>query len=101
MPSETSKAVTIQILGKDYHVSCAPDEELDLRRAASELNGKMSEIKANGKTIGLERIAVMAALNISHELLQKDSELQTLKQDTQARLGQLTNSLDNALADNA
>ena len=97
MPSQTPKAVTIQILGKDYNVSCPAEEELDLRRAAMNLDGKMSDIKANGKIIGLERIAVMAALNISHELLQKENELQKTTQETQSRIEQLMNKLDGVL----
>ena len=99
MPSQPPKAVTIQILGKDYNVSCPAEEELDLRRAAMNLDGKMSDIKANGKIIGLERIAVMAALNISHELLQKENELQKTTQETQSRIEQLMNKLDGVLRD--
>ncbi|MBL4607363.1 MAG: cell division protein ZapA [Pseudomonadales bacterium] len=99
MPSQNKKAVTIQILGKDYHVSCHPEEELELRRAASNLDGKMSDIKSNGKIIGLERIAVMAALNISHELLQRESELQKTAKETEVRIEQLMNKLDGLLTD--
>lgn len=99
MPSQDNKAVTIQILDKDYHVSCPPEEELELRRAALNLDEKMSDIKAGGKIIGLERIAVMAALNISHELLQKEKELQKTSKETEERIEKLMSKLDGLLAD--
>jgi cell division protein ZapA len=99
MPSQNNKPVTIQILNKDYHVSCPPEEELELRRAALNLDDKMSDIKASGKIIGLERIAVMAALNISHELLQKENELQKIRKETEDRIQTLMNKLDGLLTD--
>ena len=61
--------VSVTILGKDYQVSC-PEEEVEaLTNAARYLDQKMADIRASGKVVGLDRIAVMAALNISHELL--------------------------------
>ena len=69
MPANTTK---VQILDKDYLVT-GPEEERDaLYQSASYLNEKMRKIRASGKIHGLERIAVMAALNIAHEFLQKD-----------------------------
>ena len=99
MPSQDNKAVTIQILDKDYHVSCPPEEELELRRAALNLDEKMSDIKSGGKIIGLERIAVMAALNISHALLQKENELQKTRKETEERIEKLMDKLDGLLTD--
>lgn len=65
--------VTVTILDRDYQVSCDPAEKEALLHSARYLNDRMKEIKAGGTVIGLERIAVMAALNITHELLQEDS----------------------------
>lgn len=62
--------VTIRILDKDYQVACPPDERDALVEAAKLLNERMTDIRASGKVVGADRIAVMAALNISHELLQ-------------------------------
>lgn len=71
--SKTSTTVEVSILDKDYLVAC-PDEQRDaLRRAARHLDTKMREIRATGKVFGTERIAVMAALNITHELLEESS----------------------------
>ncbi|MFT7697572.1 MAG: cell division protein ZapA [Reinekea sp.] len=63
------KALTVTILDRDYRVACPPGQEKQLSDAASTLNDKMKEIRDTGRVFGLERIAVMAALNLTHELL--------------------------------
>jgi cell division protein ZapA len=68
--SESNPLVKVQILGKEYPVSCDPDEQHELLLAARYLDEKTREIRDGGRIIGTERIAVMAALNIAHELLQ-------------------------------
>lgn len=62
--------VTIRILDKDYQVACPDDERPALLEAARLLNERMKQIRDGGKVIGVDRMAVMAALNISHELLE-------------------------------
>jgi len=69
MSDEPSKAVSINILGKEYLISCVDDERQSLLSSAEYLDSKMREIRDAGKVIGTDRIAVMAALNIAHELL--------------------------------
>ncbi|MCG6887219.1 MAG: cell division protein ZapA [Proteobacteria bacterium] len=64
-----TKAVTVTILDKEYVFSCTEEEHHDLIRSADYLDRKMREIRETGKIIGSDRIAVMAALNISNELL--------------------------------
>ncbi len=64
------RTVTVSILDKEYQVACPPEQEAELIVSASYLDKQMRLIRETGKVIGLERIAVMAALNISHELLQ-------------------------------
>lgn len=61
--------VTIHIMDKMYHIVCPPDERANLENAARYLDSRMREIRSNGKVIGADRVAVMAALNITHELL--------------------------------
>lgn len=75
----------VKILDKDYMVACPEEEQNALRQSANYLDQKMREIRASGKIHGLERIAVMAALNIAHEFLQKDSANST-GQDVALRL---------------
>jgi cell division protein ZapA len=62
--------VTVKILDKDYQVACPEEQEAELVVSAKYLDKQMRSIRETGKVIGLERIAVMAALNISYELLQ-------------------------------
>ena len=70
----TTRTVTVTILDKDYQVACPPEQEAELVVSASYLDKQMRSIRENGRVIGLERIAVMAALNISHELLQASEQ---------------------------
>lgn len=62
-------SVAVQILDKEYRFSCPEEESEALVAAARCVNRKMAEIRDSGKVIGLERIAIMAAINIAHELL--------------------------------
>ncbi len=64
-----SNTVTVTILDKEYQVACPEEQEADLIASAKYLDTQMRSIRETGKVIGLERIAVMAALNISYELL--------------------------------
>ena len=63
------KSLQITIMGRDFRVACPDEEQAGLLEAVDYLNKKMIEIRDAGKVIGIERIAVMAALNIAHELL--------------------------------
>jgi len=64
-----SKSLQITIMGREFRVACPEEEQAGLLEAVDYLNRKMLEIRDAGKVIGLERIAIMAALNIAHELL--------------------------------
>ncbi len=76
--------VTVRILEKEYFVACPPEEREDLVESATFLNARMREIRDSGKIVGLDRVAVMAALNIANELL----KLRARGQDAQAEVGQ-------------
>lgn len=67
---ESRDGVTVTILGKEFMVACPEDERAALVAAASYLDKKMRDIQASGKVMGSERTAVMAALNIAHELIE-------------------------------
>ncbi len=64
------KPITVTIFDKDYVVGCKEGEREALFASVQFLNQKMAEQRDNGKVIGSERIAVMAALNITHEYLE-------------------------------
>ena len=61
--------VSVRILDKEYQVACPAEERTDLLDSAEILNSKMREIRDSGRIVGLDRIAVMAALNMANDLL--------------------------------
>ncbi|MBP0132772.1 MAG: cell division protein ZapA [Nitrosospira sp.] len=65
----TSKTINVTIMGREFRVACPDDEREELLQSVSYLDKKMREIRDSGKVIGSERVAIMAALNITHELL--------------------------------
>jgi cell division protein ZapA len=65
----TSKTINVTIMGREFCVACPDDEREELLQSVSYLDKKMREIRDSGKVIGSERVAIMAALNITHELL--------------------------------
>ncbi len=66
--------ITVRILDKEYQVACPEDQQAELVVSAKYLDKQMRSIRDSGKVIGLERIAVIAALNISYELLQASEQ---------------------------
>lgn len=92
------KPVALQILGKEYLVSC-PDEECNsLMATARYLDSRMQEVRSGGKVIGLDRIAVITALNITHEMLLIKEDLTGLERALDERLDQIEEKLEQALA---
>ena len=90
------ESLTIKILEKEYRVACPVDEKETLLASANMLNDKLNEIKDKGAVIGTERIAVMAALNMSHELLNS----QVLKEEhteLNDRINSLSEKIDNTM----
>ncbi|MFA5677330.1 MAG: cell division protein ZapA [Pseudomonas sp.] len=89
--------VTLHILDKEYQVACPPDERYNLEEAARHLDATMRDIRNRGKVIGLERIAVMAALNISHEMLTGSRQQHQQASEQQQQIAELATRLDQAL----
>jgi len=87
---------TVKILDKEYQVACPEDQEAELVVSAKYLDKQMRNIRDSGKVIGLERIAVMAALNISYELLQA-SEHASSDAAASEPISRLNRKLDDAL----
>jgi cell division protein ZapA len=102
------KSLDIAIMGRTYKVNCADEEREALLQAVDYLDQKMNEIKSSGRVGSLERIAVMAALNIAHELLVARNEQSTPAADANAngfdiedakrRMRSMQATLDQALA---
>ncbi|MEE8248671.1 MAG: cell division protein ZapA [Gammaproteobacteria bacterium] len=89
--------VSIRILEKEYQVACPANEKADLLASAELLNEKMREIRDSGKVVGLDRVAVMAALNMANELLQRTDEDRELKDIVGLRVKAMRERLDTAL----
>ena len=66
---KNQESLSITILDKEYRIACPAGEQDSLRASAQELNRKLNEIKNKGSVIGTERIAIITALNLCHELL--------------------------------
>ena len=92
------RTVSVSILDKEYQVACPADQEAELIVSASYLDKQMRSIRESGKVIGLERVAIMAALNISHELLAlKSGDNPIESSEEQERLSALNSQLDEVL----
>lgn len=96
-----SQTVTVQILDKEYPIACPPQQRANLESAARYVDGKMREIRNSGKVIGADRIAVLAALNIAHELLQRQGAASPEAGQTRERVRDLLDKVDHALRDEA
>ena len=95
--SDTFAHVTIRILEKEYQVACPAGERTSLIASAELLNTKMREIRDSGKVVGLDRVAVMAALNIANELLKAQGQDEELKNIVGLRIRAMREHLDSAL----
>ena len=96
--ADDSPSIEVKILGKPYHFACPKEEREALSTSAHYLDQKMREIRASGSVLGADKIAVMAALNITHELTQAQTDTQILDEDQQIQLERIHNKLDLALA---
>lgn len=93
---ESPEGISVSILGKEFMVACPPNERESLVAAAAYLDRKLREITASGKVIGTERAAIIAALNISHELLDARKR-GGLSESTSEKVRFLQNKIDAAL----
>ena len=95
--SDHQARVSVRILEKEYHISCPMEERSDLLDSAEFLNNKMREIRDSGKVVGLDRIAVIAALNMANELLRVRNRDNSLETDMGNRLRILRERVESAL----
>ena len=92
--SSEPQALKVHILDKEYMVAC-PEEEVDaLKASAQHLNDTMTEIREQGKVVGIDRIAVMAGLNIAHDALSGGDQ----SSSAGTRIQKLNNRIDQVLA---
>ncbi len=91
--------VSVRILDKEYQVACPVDERTELLDSAEILNAKMREIRDSGRVVGLDRIAVMAALNMANDLLRAQARDGFFDGDVSDRLKLITDRVENALGE--
>ena len=93
-----SKTVRVSILDKDYQVSCEESEVAALQQSAQFLDQKMREMKENSNVFGLDRLAVMAALNLTNDLLaqsEKANQLDSRQNEISSRLTDQQDEIQN------
>lgn len=98
--SQQRAQVSIRILDKEYQVECSASERTDLLDSAEILNEKMREIRDSGRIVGLDRIAVMAALNMANDLLHAQQRDKYLDGDLSDRLKIISDRVETALGGN-
>ena len=94
MSNDAGHKVAIKIMDKEYLIGCPEGSEAELFVSADYLDQKMREIRDTGKVLGLERVAVMTALNLSHELLQNKAQQQ---EKIEERIQKLSQKIDSTL----
>jgi cell division protein ZapA len=89
--------VSVRILEKEYQIACLPEERSELLDSAEDLNSRMREIRDAGNIVGLDRIAVMAALNLAHELLKIRTRGDVVDNGVSQKIRQLRERVETAL----
>lgn len=95
--SDRMVRVSVRILEKEYQVACLPEERSELLDSAEFLNGKMRDIRDAGNIVGLDRIAVMAALNLAHELLRRNRS-DAVESEVSERVREMRERVESALS---
>ena len=96
--SEESTSVQVKIIDKEYHVNCPPSDKEALIKSARYLDENMSKIKGRGNIHGVEKIAVMAALNITHDMLRKNRLINETRHATAQQVQGIETKIDSAIA---
>ena len=92
-----ANGMTVHIMGKEYMVACSEEERSALQASADYLDKKMREIRDTGKVIGTDRIAVMAALNITYELLENGGSTSSEKSPPATKANERIRNLQNRI----
>lgn len=95
--SKASLPVTVTIMGKEYKIACEEEERDNLIRSATQLDEQMRKMRDSGKVAGPDRIAVMAALNLAHELQVLKNQNVILSQSLSECLTNMLHKIENVL----
>ena len=94
----STEPVSVSILDRDFLIACTAEERPALLEAARYLDAKMREMRSAARSAGLDRIAILAALNISHELLNERQRESTDSAQLAEKLQALNSKLERAFA---
>ena len=89
--------LTVKILDKEYQVSCEPDEIQALQQSANYVDDKMRKIKETSTVLGLDRVAVMAALNIANDYITQSQKTDEVRSDQGENIRSLTGKIDQVI----
>ena len=92
------RAIEVSVLDRTLKIACKEDEKADLLNAVEYLDAKMREIKANSKVLSVERVAIMAALNIAHELLSARGASGFDSEAFERRMKSMAEAIDEAMS---
>jgi cell division protein ZapA len=95
--SQDQARVSVRIMEKEYVISCPYEERTALLDTAEFLNSRMREIRDSGKVVGLDRIAVMVALNLANELLRLKSQDTKVENEASSRIRALRERVEGAI----
>lgn len=97
MEKEQQDLFVVSVLGRDYKIKCPPNKQSELKNSAQYLNDKMQQIQSNADVMSLDKVAVIAALNISHELLNTKHQSDTYITEIGKRIQSIQGRVDSAL----
>ena len=92
------RAIEVTVLDRTLKIACKEDEKADLLNAVEYLDAKMREIKTNSKALSVERVAIMAALNIAHELLSAQRASGFDSEAFERRMKSMAEAIDEAMS---
>lgn len=95
--SQDQARVSVRIMEKEYVIACPYEERTALLDTAEFLNSRMREIRDSGKVVGLDRIAVMVALNLANELLRLKNQDARLESEASGRVRALRERVEGAI----
>ena len=95
--NKNPQPVSLIIMGKEYRIACDPEEQDELIHSARQLDFQMRKMRDSGKITGADRIAVMAALNLAHELQMMKDQNAKLNQSLGECLTKMSQKIENTL----
>ncbi|CAA9889401.1 Cell division protein ZapA [Candidatus Methylobacter favarea] len=95
--SRNLQPLSLTILGKEYKIACEPEERDNLIRSAQEIDEQMRKIRDSGKVIGADRIAVVTALNLAHELRSMKNQNASLTKSLNECMGKMLHKIEKVL----